>query len=154
MLVDVGQLLAQTQRVVGHRDDVRVLSAVARVPGEPGRGHVRGAGRLDLLDALETLFAEQLVEVGYDLVQQPQALHALVVGLQLHVELGEVGYGREHYAHAVALLVVQFLRRRKTRTRKYSRHDNSVQMITSPDSLSHSPPPPVVVLLIINRDDV
>lgn len=111
VFVDVGQLLAQPERVVGHGGDVRVLFAVARVPGQPGRGHVRGAGRLDLLDALEPRFAEQLVEVGYDLVQQPQALHALVVGLQLHVELGKVRYGREYYAHAVALLVVQLLRK-------------------------------------------
>lgn len=109
MLVDVGQLLAKPERIVGHGDDVRVPFDVTRVPGEPGRGHVRGAGGLDLLDALKTLFAQQLVEVGDDLVQQPQTLHALVVGFQLDVKLGEVRYGREHYAHAVALLVVQFL---------------------------------------------
>lgn len=109
MFVDVGQLFTQTERVIGHGDDVRMLSAVASVSGQSGRGHVRGAGRLDLLDALETLFAEQLVEVGNDLVQQPQTLHALVVRLQLHVKLGEIRYGREHYAHAVALLVIQFL---------------------------------------------
>lgn len=58
VFVDVGQLLAQPERVVGHGGDVRVLSTVARVPGQPGRGHVRGAGRLDLLDALETRFAQ------------------------------------------------------------------------------------------------
>lgn len=86
-----------------------MLSVVARVSGQSGRGHVRGAGRLDFFDALETLFAEQLVEVGNDFVQQPQTLHALVVCLELHVELGKVRYGREHYAHAVALLVIQFL---------------------------------------------
>jgi hypothetical protein len=45
------------------------------------RGHVRGTRRLDLLDGLELVLLEDLVEVGDDLVQQAQALHALVVGL-------------------------------------------------------------------------
>jgi len=106
VFVDVRQLLAESERVVGHGGDVRVLFAVGRVPGQTGSGHVRGAGRLDFLDALETRFAEQLVEVGDDLVQQPQTLDTLVVGLQFDVKFGEVRYGREHDAHAVALLVV------------------------------------------------
>ena len=71
--------------------------------------HVRGASRFDLLHVSETLFAEQLVKVGNDLVQQPEALDALVVSLQLHVELGEVWNGREHYTHRVALLVIELL---------------------------------------------
>lgn len=81
VFVDVCQLLAESERVVGHGSDVRVLFVVARVPGQPGSGHVRGAGRLDFLDALETRFAEQLVEVGNDFVQQPKTLDTLVVGL-------------------------------------------------------------------------
>lgn len=68
VLVDVGQLLAQTQRVVGHGGHVRVLFAIARVPGQARGGHVRGAGRLDLFNALKPLFAQQLVEVGDNLV--------------------------------------------------------------------------------------
>lgn len=121
VFVNVGQLLAQTERVVGHGGDVRVLFAVARVFGQTGRGHVRGPGRFDLLDALETLLAQQLVKVRDDLVQQPQTLHALVVGFQFHVELREVRYRREHYAHGVALFVVQFLRaRRITRVNYYA----------------------------------
>lgn len=43
-------------------------------------------------DLPEALLAEQLVEVGDNLVEQTQALHALVVALQFHIELGEVGY--------------------------------------------------------------
>lgn len=50
-----------------------------------------------------------LVEVGDDLVEQAQTLHALVVAVQLHVELVVVGDGREHHAHAVVRLVVQVL---------------------------------------------
>jgi len=60
-------------------------------------------------DLPEALLAEQFVEVGDNLVEQTQALHALVVALQFHVELGEVGYAGEQNAHRVALLVVQVL---------------------------------------------
>lgn len=59
----------------------------------------------------ETLLAEQLIEIGNNLVEQPQAFDALVVALQFHVELGEVWYAGEEDAHGVALLVVKILQR-------------------------------------------
>lgn len=73
------------------------------------RSHVSGAGALYLLDVLELVLGEYLVEVGDDLVQETEALHALVVALQLDIELGEVGDGGEHHADGFALLVVQLL---------------------------------------------
>ena len=71
--------------------------------------HVCGPCWLDLFHVSEALFAEQLVKVCDDFVEQSQALDSLVVALQLHVELGEVGDGGEHDADRVALLVVQLL---------------------------------------------
>ena len=50
-----------------------------------------------------------LVKVCDDLVEQPQALDALVVGLQFHVELREVGDGGEHDGHALARLIVELV---------------------------------------------
>ena len=68
--------------------------------------HVGCSRRLDLLNTLELVLLQDLVKVGDDLVEEAQALHTLIVGLQLHVELGEVGDGGEYNAAAVALLVV------------------------------------------------
>ena len=56
------------------------------------------------------LLFEDLVKVGDNLIEKAQALNALIVGLKLDVELGEVGDGGEDDAPAVALLVVQLLR--------------------------------------------
>ena len=50
-----------------------------------------------------------LIKVSDDLVEQPEALHSLVVGLQLHVELGKIADGGEHDGHALAGLVVQLV---------------------------------------------
>lgn len=75
-------------------------------------GHIGGAGRLYLLDVPEFLLGQNLVKVGDDFIQEPKTLHPFVVRLQLHVELGKVGDGPEQDAHAVALLVVQFLPRK------------------------------------------
>ena len=55
------------------------------------------------------LLFEDLVKVGDNLIEKAQALNALIVGLKLDVELGEVGDGGEDDAPAVALLVVQLL---------------------------------------------
>ena len=71
--------------------------------------HVGCTRGLDLLDALEAVLLQDFVEVCDDLVEETQTLNPLVVGLQLHVELGKVGDGGEDYAPAVALLVVQLL---------------------------------------------
>lgn len=75
-----------------------------------GCSHVRCSRALDLLDVFVRLLGEQLVEIGDDLVQEPETLDALVVRLEFHVELGEVWYRGEHYANKVALLVIQLLR--------------------------------------------
>ena len=55
------------------------------------------------------LLLKNLVEVGNNLVEQPQALDPLVVGLELDVEFGEVGNRGEDDAATVTLLVVQLL---------------------------------------------
>ena len=49
-------------------------------------GHVGAAHRLDLLHRLELLVIKDLVEVDDDLVEEPDALHALV-----HVRAVELG---------------------------------------------------------------
>ena len=80
------------------------------VSGSPtGGSHVRGSGRLDLLNAAEALLLQDFVKVRNDLIEEAEALHPLVVGLQLHVELGEVRDGGEDDATTVTLLVVQLL---------------------------------------------
>ncbi|KAE9537499.1 hypothetical protein AGLY_006522, partial [Aphis glycines] len=71
MFIHVCQLFAESERVVGHCGYMRILFAIARVPSQSGSGHVRSAGRLDFFDALKTRFAQQFIEVGNDLVQQP-----------------------------------------------------------------------------------
>ena len=55
------------------------------------------------------LLLKNLVEVRNNLVEQPQALDPLVVGLELDVEFGEVGNRGEDDAATVTLLVVQLL---------------------------------------------
>ena len=55
------------------------------------------------------LLLKNLVEVRNNLVEQPQALDPLVVGLEFDVELGEVGNRGEDDAATVTLLVVQLL---------------------------------------------
>lgn len=48
-----------------------------------------------------------LIEITNDLVQQTQALQALLVDVCLIVELLVVGYGGEHDGHTGVTLVVQ-----------------------------------------------
>lgn len=60
-------------------------------------------------DLPETFLAEQLVEVGDNLVEQTQTLDAFVVALQLDVELGEIWDAGKQDADRVALLVIQIL---------------------------------------------
>lgn len=50
-----------------------------------------------------------LVKVGDDFVEQSQALHAFVVGLQFHIELRKVANGGEHDGHTLAGLVVELV---------------------------------------------
>lgn len=54
-------------------------------------------------------FITDLVKVGNYLVEKTQTLHALVVPVQLHVELVVVGDGGEYDADALVRLVVQVL---------------------------------------------
>lgn len=51
-----------------------------------------------------------LIEITNDLVQQTQALQALLVDVCLIVELLVVGYGGEHDGHTGVTLVVQLRR--------------------------------------------
>ena len=94
---------------------------------KPRSSHVGRSSGLDLFNARERLkkkkiklsFWQQcvnvhllfknLVEVRNNLVEQPQALDPLVVGLELDVELREVGNRGEDDAATVTLLVVQLL---------------------------------------------
>jgi len=50
-----------------------------------------------------------LIEVGDDLVEEPQALDSLVIHLSLGVEVCEARDGGEHHAHGVVGLRVQLL---------------------------------------------
>lgn len=50
-----------------------------------------------------------LVEIGDDLVEETQALHAHVVSVQLDVEVVEVGNGGEEHADLGVRLVIQIL---------------------------------------------
>lgn len=139
MLVDVLHLLPQPHGVVRQRHNVRAALPVVGGVVETGRGHVGGADGLDLLQLPVLVFADDLrktgsrrglgfreqrpgraarraspqvfylVKVSDDLVEQPETLHPLVVGLQLHVEFGEIADGGEHDGHALTGLVVQLV---------------------------------------------
>ena len=93
---------------------------------KPRSSHVCRSSGLDLFNARERLkkknhafilsttvnihlLLKNLVEVGDNLVEQPQALDPLVVGLELDVEFREVGNRGEDDAATVTLLVVQLL---------------------------------------------
>ena len=93
---------------------------------KPRSSHVCRSSGLDLFNARERLkkknhavilattvnihlLLKNLVEVRNNLVEQPQALDPLVVGLEFDVELGEVGNRGEDDAATVTLLVVQLL---------------------------------------------
>lgn len=71
-----------------------------------GCSHVRGPRTLDFLDVFVRLLGEQLVKIGYDLVQQSETLDTLVIRLQFHVKLRKIWYRGEHYANEVALFVI------------------------------------------------
>lgn len=47
-----------------------------------------------------------LIKISDDLIKQPQTLHPLVVGFQLHVKLREVADGCKHDSNALARLVI------------------------------------------------
>ena len=74
---------------------------------EADRGHVGGPDGLDLVHGAEAILPDQVVKVGDDLVEQSEALDALVVAVQLGVELVKVGDAGEDDADAVVRLRVQ-----------------------------------------------
>lgn len=55
------------------------------------------------------MYSTHLIKISDDLIKQTETLHALVVAVQLHVELVVVGDGGEDDAHALVRLVVQVL---------------------------------------------
>lgn len=59
-----------------------------------------------LYNSLFLYCTTHLIKIRNDLIKQPQTLHALVVPVQLHIELVVVGYGGEHDARALVRLVV------------------------------------------------
>lgn len=59
-----------------------------------------------------------LVEVSDDLVQEPQALQALLVDITLGVKFFEIWHRGEHHTHTVIGLVVEVLSGEKTHTKK------------------------------------
>ena len=60
------------------------------------------------------------IEVCNDLIQQTQTFHALVVGLQLGVKVGEVDDRSEHDTNVTDVLVVQFLGETPARDVKFA----------------------------------
>lgn len=55
------------------------------------------------------MLCTHFIKVGDDFVEHPEALHALVVGVQLHVEVREVGDGGKEHRRFAVLLAVQLL---------------------------------------------
>ena len=71
--------------------------------------------------------------VDHYVIQSPEALDALVVAVQLGVELMEVGDGGEYDAHSGVGLTVQFLKQNTIRTpdsadhsKQYNKKDLSI----------------------------
>ncbi len=88
----------------------------------------RSPDGFDLLNAGEFVVVQDLVKVNDDLVEQPDALHALVDVLR--VEVGEeVGDGGEEDAGVAAALGVQLLRERTKIDRRKVTYSNSIYSI-------------------------
>jgi len=71
----------------GRHVGVRLYLVDPHVRHQTDGGHLSRADRFDLVNRAKSLLAQQLVKVGDDLVQEPQALDVLVVAVQLDVEL-------------------------------------------------------------------
>lgn len=97
----------QGSHVSTHRVGIVGLDLVLR--NEANDGHVGAAHGLDFVDSPEAVLLEQLVKVGNDLVEQSEALEALVRAIHLRVELVEVGHAGEYDAHFGVTLMVEFL---------------------------------------------
>lgn len=87
-----------------------VVVQYPQIRHQANRSHVRRSHGFDLVDRLESLLRQQIVKVGYDFVQQPQAFDTLVVAIQLRVEFVIIRDGSEHYSYARVALVIEFLR--------------------------------------------
>ncbi len=127
ILVDVVQPLAQAENVLDEERHevsgrVRVVLLDPELGHEAHGRHVSRADCFDLVYRLELVSFEQVVKVCYDLVEEAQALHALVVCVQLHVELVEVCDGREHHPHSAVAFVVKLLRKEN---KKYFRYKSN-----------------------------
>lgn len=59
-----------------------------------------------------------LIEIGDDLIEEAQALHAHVVSVQLDVEVVEVGNGGEEHADLRVRLIIQVLWINKCQSKK------------------------------------
>ena len=71
--------------------------------------HVGGPHGLDLGDGMEPGLVQQLVVVGDDFVEEPQALQPFVVDGALRVKVVEVGAGGKHDCRFVVSVAVQIL---------------------------------------------
>ena len=72
--------------------------------------HVRRVDRLDLQDVGEAAIVEQeVIVVGEDLVQEPDAFETVVVHRRLVVEVVEVWTGGEYESSFIVRLAVEFL---------------------------------------------
>lgn len=65
--------------------------------------------------------------VGQCVIQSPEALDALVVAVELSVELMEVGDGGEYDAHSGVRLTVQFLKQNTIRTFRLGKSFKTIQ---------------------------
>ena len=117
MLIEVGQLLPHPKDVLcklGDSCDCRDASILpllldAQLRNQADRCHISASDRLDLINCPEPLVAEQLIEVGNDLVEESDTLDTLVVPVQLCVELVEVGDACKDHPHPRVRLAVQLL---------------------------------------------
>ena len=72
-------------------------------------GHVGATHCFDFLHRLKLLVIEDLVEVDYNLVKEPETLETLLVDVVLVVELLVVGDLREHDGNVFVAFAVQLL---------------------------------------------
>lgn len=78
-----------------------------------------------------------LVKVGYDLVEETQALQALLIDIGLGVELFEVGDGGEHHTHRLVRLMIKVLvtSEREITARRVCRIDRALMKVTQKEDL-------------------
>ena len=152
VLVEAGQLLPHGEDVLRELDDCRdgglatVIHLVqnSQLRNEADGGHVGTAHSLDFIHCSESLVSEEFIKVNNNLIEKPvmllvkdwgkfgvikspDALYALVVPVQLCVELVEVGDGGEYDAHSCVGLTVQFLEQNKIKNSRLDRSFKTIQ---------------------------